>query len=72
MVWCVLAREIAYYGAIIQSKSQALSAGNRQVPDNPIEYFHSSARFYLTGVQRIYPVTNLMEMEELNFNLKLQ
>ncbi len=32
----------------------------------------SSARFYLTGVQGNYPVTNFMEMEELNFNLNNQ
>ena len=30
---------------------------------------HSSAKFYLTGVQGIYPVTNVMEIEEVNFNL---
>lgn len=36
---------------------------------NPIEYIHSPAKFYLTGVQGIYPVTNFMEMEEVNFNL---
>ena len=40
-----------------------------QLAANPIEYIHSSAKFYLTGVQGIYPVTNFMEMEEVNFNL---
>ena len=43
--------------------------GKWQLAANPIEYFHSSAKFYLTGVQGIYPVTNFMEMEEVNFNL---
>ncbi len=32
----------------------------------------SSARFYVTGVQGIYRVTNFMEMEEVNFNLNRQ
>jgi len=35
---------------------------------NPIEYAHSSATFYLTGVQGFYRVTNFMEMEDLCFN----
>ena len=43
--------------------------GKWQLAANPIEYFHSSAKFYLTDVQSIYPVTNFMEMEEVNFNL---
>ena len=43
--------------------------GKWQLAANPIEYFHSSAKFYLTGVQGIYPVTNFMKMEEVNFNL---
>ena len=44
--------------------------GKWQLAANPIEYLHSSAKFYLTGVQGIYPVTNFMEMEDVNFNLK--
>ena len=47
-------------------------SGKWQLADNPIEYIHSSARFYVTGVQGIYPVTNFMEMEDLNFNLNNQ
>ena len=43
--------------------------GKWQLAANPIEYIHSSAKFYLTSVQGIYPVTNFMEMEEVNFNL---
>ena len=43
--------------------------GKWQLAANAIEYIHSSAKFYLTGVQGIYPVTNFMEMEEVNFNL---
>jgi REP element-mobilizing transposase RayT len=42
--------------------------GKWQLAVNAIEYIHSSARFYLTGVQGIYPVTNFMEMEEEDFN----
>ena len=36
--------------------------------NNPLEYIHSSAQFYLTGVQGLYPITNFMEMEDLNFD----
>ncbi|MDN3655404.1 hypothetical protein QWZ08_07200 [Ferruginibacter paludis] len=42
--------------------------GKWQLAANPIDYIHSSAKFYLTGEQGIYPVTNFMEMEEVNFN----
>ena len=42
--------------------------GKWQLALTAIEYIHSSARFYLTGVQGIYPVTNFMEMEEVDFN----
>lgn len=34
----------------------------------PVEYVHSSAEFYLTGEQGFYPLTNFMEMEEVDFN----
>jgi hypothetical protein len=42
--------------------------GKWRLAANPVEYVHSSAKFYLTGVQGFYPVTNFMEMEEVNFN----
>lgn len=42
--------------------------GKLQLAINPIEYLHSSAKFYLTGEQGVYPVTNFMEMEDINFN----
>lgn len=34
---------------------------------SPSEYLHSSAKFYITGEQGIYPVTNFMEMEDVVF-----
>ncbi len=43
--------------------------GKWQLAANPIEYIYSSAKFYLTGVQGIYPANIFMEMEEVNFNL---
>jgi hypothetical protein len=39
--------------------------GKWQLAVNAIEYIHSAARFYLTGVHGIYPVTNFMEIEEV-------
>ena len=43
-------------------------SGKWQLALNPIEYVHSSARFYLAGQSGIYPTTNFMEMEEVVFN----
>ncbi len=37
---------------------------------NPIEYQHSSARFYLTG-EHNYPVTNFMELDDVDLTKKL-
>ena len=34
---------------------------------SPVEYPHSSARFYITGEHGIYPITNSMEMEDIEF-----
>ncbi|HMP22059.1 MAG TPA: hypothetical protein PKC39_13945 [Ferruginibacter sp.] len=42
--------------------------GKWQLAINSVEYLHSSAKFYLTGEQGIYPVTNFMEMEDVAFN----
>ena len=36
--------------------------------NNPLEYIHSSAKFYITGEQGFYPITNFMEMEDVVFN----
>jgi len=41
--------------------------GKWQLADNPIEYLHSSAKYYLTGEQGVYPVTNIMEMLDVDF-----
>ena len=38
--------------------------------NSPGEYTHSSAKFYITGEQGIYPVTNFMEMEDVEFTKK--
>lgn len=43
------------------------SAGKWQLAPNAIEYLHSSAKYYLTGVQGIYEVVNFMEMEDVDF-----
>lgn len=33
---------------------------------SPVEYPLSSAKFYITGEQGVYPVTNFMEMEDVD------
>jgi len=40
--------------------------GKWQLATNAIEYKHSSAKYYLTGEQGIYPVTNFMEMLDID------
>ena len=35
--------------------------------NSPVEYPHSSAKFYIAGEQGVYPVTNFMEMEDVAF-----
>ncbi|CAN5404176.1 hypothetical protein BH11BAC3_BH11BAC3_07760 [soil metagenome] len=39
-----------------------------QLAINPIEYLHSSAKFYLTGEQGIYPVLNFRELDDINLD----
>ena len=34
---------------------------------SPVEYLHSSARFYIKGLHSSFPVTNFMEMEDVVF-----
>lgn len=41
--------------------------GKWQLAANAIEYSHSSAKYYLTGEQGVYTVTNFMEMEDVAF-----
>jgi len=40
--------------------------GKWQLAASPVEYIHSSAKFYQTGEQGIYPVTNYMELEDID------
>ena len=46
--------------------------GKWQLAANGIDYIHSSARYYLTGEQGIYIVTNFMEMEDVDFKERKQ
>jgi REP element-mobilizing transposase RayT len=43
--------------------------GKWQLVENPVDYVHSSAKFYYTGEQGIYPVTNYMEMDEIDLSI---
>ncbi len=33
----------------------------------PVDYIHSSAKFYITNEQGVYPVTNIAEMQDVQF-----
>ncbi|HEX4849670.1 MAG TPA: hypothetical protein VFV08_02635 [Puia sp.] len=41
-------------------------SGKWNLTDKPEKYFHSSAKYYLTGVQGIYPVTNIIDLEDID------
>ncbi|MBV6639109.1 MAG: hypothetical protein KI791_00260 [Cyclobacteriaceae bacterium] len=40
--------------------------GKWNLAASPSEYVHSSAKFYLEGIQGIYPVKNYLELEEID------
>ena len=40
--------------------------GKWRLCENPADYEHSSAKFYFTGEQGIYPVTSYMLMKDIN------
>ena len=42
--------------------------GKWQLAANAIAYLHSSAKYYLTGEQGVYAVTNFMEMLDVGFD----
>lgn len=45
--------------------------GKWNLCDCPANYLHSSAKFYLTGEQGIYPVNSIMDMQDIDLrNLK--
>ena len=40
--------------------------GENKIVELPEQYIHSSAKFYITGEQGIYPVTSYTELEDIN------
>lgn len=42
--------------------------GKWQLANSPVEYAHSSARYYITGEQGNYPVTNYMNLQDIDLN----
>jgi REP element-mobilizing transposase RayT len=40
-----------------------------QLADNPADYPHSSANYYNTGTQGIYPVTNYMALQDIDLTV---
>ena len=43
-----------------------LCKGDNKLVELPEQYIHSSAKFYITGEQSIYPVTSYMELEDID------
>jgi hypothetical protein len=43
--------------------------GKWNLVENPFEYIHSSAKFYITGEQGIYPITHYMQTEDMDLSL---
>ena len=44
--------------------------GKWNLVDSPVDYPHGSARFYITGEQGVYSVTNYMELGDINLTKK--
>ncbi len=42
--------------------------GKWKLAKSPEDYIHSSAKCYITGNQGIYPVTNFMEMDDIDLS----
>ncbi len=42
--------------------------GKWKLAESPVDYLHSSANYYVKGSQGIYPVTNIMEMEDIDLS----
>lgn len=40
--------------------------GNYNLAPTPEEYLHSSAKYYITGEQGIFPITDYMQLEEID------
>ena len=45
------------------------TTGKWQLVENPVDYLHSSAKYYITGEQGIYEVTNYMELEDVDLTV---
>ena len=39
--------------------------GKSPLADSPVDYKHSSAYYYITGIQGLYPVTNYMLLDDI-------
>ena len=42
--------------------------GKWNLVSNPVDYPHSSAKYYLTGEQGVYHITNFMELEDIDLS----
>ena len=43
--------------------------GKWWLAESPMDYLHSSAKFYATGEQGLYKVTNFMELEDVDLSI---
>ena len=41
--------------------------GKWELSKSPVDYMHSSAKYYITCEQGVYAVTNIMEMQDVEF-----
>ena len=45
--------------------------GKWQLAESPVDYVHSSAKYYITGEQGTYTITNFMELEDIDLSKKM-
>ena len=45
--------------------------GKWMLAENPADYIHSSARYYITGEHGVYPVLNFLELEDIDLSIPI-
>lgn len=46
-------------------------SGKWKLVESPVDYIHSSAKYYIVGEQGIYGATNFMELEDIDLSKKI-
>ena len=64
-------RNIAFINQKLDYMHNNPCSGKWNLAKSPVDYVHSSAGFYITGMQGIYPVTNVAELQDVDLTKKM-